>query len=212
VTTSYIVVRGIRDDVDGTWYERSTRSARFVGEYIRTNDERMLEAAAARPGAGPGRAGRVGNVGLAMNMCQRHWDALRGEIDKRGLGHLVASSGQTAAQQMKDQLTKGEATPVNFDPLMAAFLAIGSNAMQTISAAGANPLYLMTGGPEDSVEGHPGRTWPKCSLCYLNLAHEISCSDTSCTLDREHGYDWMLSRAADDAKTQADALGMRGEG
>ena len=44
VTTAYIVVRGIRDDVDGTWYERSTLSRRFVGEYIRTNDERMLEA------------------------------------------------------------------------------------------------------------------------------------------------------------------------
>lgn len=44
VTTTYIVVRGIRDDVDGTWYERSTLSERFVGAYIRTNDERMLEA------------------------------------------------------------------------------------------------------------------------------------------------------------------------
>ncbi len=146
-----------------------------------------------------------------MNICQRHWDVLRGEIEEQGLDHLVGHGGELAVQQVKDQLEKGEMTPVNFDPLIFAFLTIGNNAMQMISAAGANPLYLMTEGVEDHVEGHPERTWPKCSICYLNLAHEISCSDTSCMLDREHGYDWMLKRAAEDARIKADELGMTGE-
>lgn len=147
-----------------------------------------------------------------MKFCQDHWDALRAKIEERGLAGLVAPSGVIAAEQQKDQFERAlsgeqEATPANFDPLMSAHWAIASNAMSTIS-----PLYLMADGDEDPVEGFgqkgEGRTWPRCPLCYLNLAHELTCKDARCTLDEKRGYDWMLDRAADEAKDKAVELGL----
>lgn len=146
-----------------------------------------------------------------MNMCPDHWDRLREKIKERGLDHLVASSGELAAAQVSSQFEVGEATPTNFDPLMSAFWAIGSNTMETIRQAGMNPLYLLTQGPEDSLEGFPGyegRTWPRCGLCYLGLAHEVTCKDERCELPKQDGYAWMLDRAADDAKEKAIELGL----
>lgn len=146
-----------------------------------------------------------------MRFCQDHWDRLRAKIADRGIAHLIAPDGETAVAQVKDQLERS-VTPVNFDPLMHAHWAIVDNAMTTVKRAGGSPLYLMTSGPEDPVDGHEGRTWPRCPLCYINLAHEISCTDERCTLDQERGYDWMLDRAADEAKAQAERLVSAGGG
>lgn len=139
-----------------------------------------------------------------MRFCQAHWDRLRAAIDERGLSHLVAPDGRVALEQIADQLKRAERgeepdTPVNYDPLMAAHWAIVNNVM---SALGPNALYLMTGGPEDQVEGYgkkyEGRTWPRCPLCYINLAHEVSCKDARCQLPKEDGYDMWIDRAAND--------------
>src|SRR5436309_507732 len=138
--------------------------------------------------------------------CQDHWDRLRAKIEERGLNHLIAPSGVIAAEQAKSQLETEEVSPANFDPLMSAFWAIESNAMSIMSGAGVSPLYMLAppGTPEDPVEGYgaeyEGRTWPRCPLCYLGLAHEVSCTDDRCTLPKVDGYAWMLDRAADDAK------------
>lgn len=133
-----------------------------------------------------------------MNFCQEHWTALREAIEERGLGDLIAPDGETAALQMADQLNRGARgeevlTPVNY-------------AMNVIRQAGGNPLYSLMGGDEDPVDlpGGEGRTWPRCPLCYLNLAHELTCADPGCALDRERGYDWMIGRAADDQIALAD--------
>lgn len=154
-----------------------------------------------------------------MRFCEEHWDALRERISARGLDHLVAADAPVAARQMKDQVESGEVSLRNFDPLMAAHWAIVNNAMDTISRAGGNALYLMSGDetPEDpvdeaqlsiarelGVEVVDGLTWPRCPVCYLNLAHKLSCG--GCSLDQERGFDWMLDRAADDAKAKADEL------
>lgn len=145
-----------------------------------------------------------------MRFCQDHWDRLRAAIDERGLSHLIAPDGETAVAQIKQELEQGPSA-VTFDPLMSAHWAIVSNAMDTITRAGASPLYLMTAGPEDPVEGYgpagDGRTWPRCPLCYLNLAHELTCKDPRCTLPKVGGYDWMIERAADDQAQRAAELG-----
>lgn len=194
-----------------------------------------------------------------MNLCQDHWDRLRTKIAARGLEHLVAPDGQTAALQMADQLRRGGlevsterdgvgntivntdigdlestsdrddvTTPVNFDPLQSAFFAIGSNVMETLGRAGMNPLYTLAQGDEDAIELESFRprlarataerlaragkplTWPRCGLCYLGLAHELTCA-RGCSLPTVDGYAWMLDRAADDALAKARELGLVSE-
>ena len=133
-----------------------------------------------------------------MRFCQPHWDALRAAIEVRGLTVLVSENGEEAAAKLAGALQEGPSID-NFDPLMNAQWLIATNAMQHISRAGGNPLYLMMsdGAPEDPVEGHAGRTWSRCPICYLNLAHEITCDGDGCKLDRKTGFDWMIERAAD---------------
>lgn len=146
-----------------------------------------------------------------MQPCQTHWDALRKAIDDRNLSHLVAQGGEKAVRKIALELQQREVTKESFDPLLLAFFAISGNVMDTLGKAGMNPLYLLSNAPEDPVTGWPGyegRTWPRCPLCYINLAHEVSCRDARCTLDRVHGYDWMIDRAADEAVERARALGL----
>lgn len=147
-----------------------------------------------------------------MRFCQDHWDRLRAAIEERGLAHLIAPDGDTAAAMVASELERGQ-QPTNYDPLMAAHWAIASNVMDLISNAGGNPLYLMGGpdAPEDPVRGYgaeyQGRTWPRCPLCYVNLAHEMTCDDARCTLAKVGGYDWMIDRAAADQAERAATLG-----
>jgi hypothetical protein len=159
-----------------------------------------------------------------MNMCQDHWNRLRQKIEERGLAGLIAPDGETAAAQIADQLQRGddEPTPTNFDPLMSAFFAIGSNVM---SMLGQNALYLMYRGDEDPIDFNQFRngegvrtrlvlagkslTWPRnCGLCYAGLAHELTCDEKGCSLSIVDGYAWMLDRAADDARDRAVQLGL----
>lgn len=145
-----------------------------------------------------------------MRFCEDHWKRLREAIEARGLGDLIASSGATVAQQVAQELEQGEASPTTYEPLMAAHMAILSNAIQTLGAVQpASVQYLMQDGetvPEDLVdrERYPtaaeGATWPRCPLCYLGLAHELTCSDDRCQLPKVDGYAWMIERAADDQK------------
>lgn len=148
-----------------------------------------------------------------MQFCQAHWGRLRTAISERGLSHLVAPDGRTAMMQIADQLERTQTgeeqiTPVNYDPLMSAHWAIVNNVMAIL---GSSALYLMSGGPEDPVKGYgsayDGRTWPRCPLCYINLAHEVSCEEADCQLDKQQGYDWMIDRAADDEVGRAAELG-----
>jgi hypothetical protein len=148
-----------------------------------------------------------------MKFCKAHWDKLRAAIDERGLSGLVHQGGAAATEAMAREL-QGTATDRDFDPLMAAHWAIVNNASRVIADTGGNPLYLMTDGPEDpltpegikAARGLPlaeGTTWPRCPLCYVNLAHKVSCKEDGCTIDREAGFDWMIARAAEDALATA---------
>ena len=71
-----------------------------------------------------------------MKFCQKHWDMLRKAIEDRGLTHLIAKSGEQAAENMVSEL-RGEEHP--YDPLMAAHWMISSAALDQ------GGLYMMTG-------------------------------------------------------------------
>lgn len=146
-----------------------------------------------------------------MKLCDDHWAKLRAAIDERGLSGFISSDGEAATKILAEQLTNPDApaTVDNFDPLMNANMAIWSNTMGTL---GPNAMYLMTEGEPDPVDEkqYPlaaGRTWPKCPICYLNLAHELTCKDAGCKLDVKRGYDFYIERAADDQAKRAEELG-----
>lgn len=144
-----------------------------------------------------------------MEFCDTHWNGLRDLIEEAGLRDLIPEEGVTAGEMFADAVNTGRDTPVNFDPLGFAHWSIVSKTLETLERAGGNGMYLLSDGPEDPVAGHPGRTWPKCPVCYLNVAHEISCRDTRCTLDKQRGYDFFLVKAAATALERAKELGLK---
>lgn len=150
-----------------------------------------------------------------MKFCTEHWDKLRVAIADQGLDSLVSRGGAEAVERMSAELGEGQ-TLDNFDPLMAAHWAIVDNVSRHIQRAGGNPLYLLSNGPEDPVSGygaaHEGRTWPRCPLCYINLVHELTCKGGEgggCTLPTLGGFDWMIERAASDARDRWRELSAR---
>lgn len=83
-----------------------------------------------------------------MKMCQTHWQELRGVIDSKGMGHLVATSGE----HLQEKLTKGE-----LDPLWSA------NHMICSMALDCGGMSLLENN-EDGTQ--------KCPLCELQKARE----------------------------------------
>jgi hypothetical protein len=129
-----------------------------------------------------------------MNMCQEHWGVLRTAIADRGLSALVAEDGEKAAANVARELTDGPSLD-SYDPLMAAFYAIGGNGMDFIAKNGGNPLALM--------HDDPTMPFPRCTICYLNWMmdqHDLECTEADCQKPKGElaHYDWMIGRAADD--------------
>ena len=151
-----------------------------------------------------------------MRFCQRHWDMMRAAVEARGMSALVAKGGAAAVENMVDELARGSTTD-NFDPLMAMHWNIATNLMEKL---GPSAGYLMFGGPDDPEdpidvaqlsdpglrEKYAGKTWPRCPICYINIAHEFGCRDERCSLARENGWDVCIEFSADGIKQQFDAL------
>lgn len=142
-----------------------------------------------------------------MKICEEHWGSLREAVEERGLGAWIAEDVHEVAEQMMRVAKAGHMTLRSFEPLLSANFAIFNNATRIIEEGGGDPLYLMSAGPEEPVrlEGAEGRTWPRCPICYLSLAHELTCppDNPHCRLDHVDGYDWMIAKAADE---QVDVL------
>lgn len=150
-----------------------------------------------------------------MRFCQRHWDLMRAAVEARGMTPLVSQGGASAAEKMVDELKAGS-TLDNFDPLMAMHWNIATNLMEKL---GQSALYLMGGpdAPEDPIDvtrlksaalilKYRGKTWPRCPICYANIAHEFTCTDKRCTLARVGGYDMSIEWSADAIKEQFDKM------
>lgn len=86
-----------------------------------------------------------------MRMCQSHWDALRSAIEQRGIGHLIARTGEECAANVRREI-EGESTIIDFDPLMSANNALWSLSMNVIG------LDMMT---TDEQGNH------RCPVCEL---------------------------------------------
>lgn len=139
-----------------------------------------------------------------MKFCEPHWVSLKDALDTRGLAGLISESGEDAANKMRRQL-EGEDSIDSYEPLLEAHGLIAGNAMHIVEEAGGEPMYLLSDGAEDPIEGHKGQTWPRCPICYINKAHEINC-DGDCQLPLETGYDYMIDKAADDTLEHWKAL------
>jgi len=87
-----------------------------------------------------------------MKFCQPHWNELRKAIDNKGLGHLVASSGEAAMERVIAEV-KGEDTTATYDPLMSAHWMICGQALEN------GGLYLLNGDycPLCELEKHSNR-------------------------------------------------------
>lgn len=116
-----------------------------------------------------------------MRFCLDHWQQLREAIAARGLEHLVAGDGQSAAANLASAVESG-ATVANFDPLIYAHNSILANA---IHLAGLAVLVHDENGAE------------RCPLCFLTAAHRAQCTDPAC---RVSDFDHWIGRAADDAQ------------
>ena len=150
-----------------------------------------------------------------MRFCQRHWDMMRAAVEARGMSSLVAQGGQAAIENIKDELERGSTTD-NFDPLMAMHWNIATNLMEKL---GQSALYLLGGPdtPEDPIDvdqlksaalknKYRGKTWPRCPICYANIAHEFSCTDKRCTLAIVDGYDACIEWSADAMRQEFDKM------
>jgi hypothetical protein len=110
-----------------------------------------------------------------VKSCEDHWAQLRAAVGERGLDHLVAKDGKAAAEAMMDELESGP-TPANFDPLMASYWAICSNAMEISGRLyGRPPMFLMIDHPEQ-----PELECPICALNFLHAEHDRTCSRADC--------------------------------
>jgi hypothetical protein len=119
-----------------------------------------------------------------MKFCMPHWTKLREAIDVRGMTHLVSQSGMAAMESMVKDLT-GQATLMDFDPLMSAHNMIVQN---TMSIMGIDVLTQNEDGTD------------KCPICYLKAEHARTCTDPHCTAD----YEKWIDLAADGAKRYLD--------
>lgn len=124
-----------------------------------------------------------------MRFCLPHWQELREAILAQGLESLIAKDGEEIAARLHSELEEG-AKKTNFDPLMAAHMAILSNAL---SVAG---LVVMSPN-EDGSE--------RCPLCYL-------VGNCPCGRGNECPYRTWIYRAAEDMRTEAIKLGLLSSG
>lgn len=102
-----------------------------------------------------------------MQMCTGHWEMLKEETLSLGLGDWIATSGETAALQQADQISRQEPTRLNFDPLMDAHNMILGRTLEMI---GFQALTVEFGCPicrfneKRTPEGACACTSPNCHL------------------------------------------------
>jgi hypothetical protein len=118
---------------------------------------------------------------------------MRQAIDARGMGALVAESGDQAVGNLVSEIDHGK-TIDNFDPLIALHFAIWNQAMTLIKERyQQNPLMLMADDSE-----HPAWACPICALNWCHEEHTRLCTQPECNYPKS--YDWtdeMVNGGAD---------------
>lgn len=90
-----------------------------------------------------------------MKMCHRHWDALKAEVDRLGMSHLIAKDGEEEAVERALRGTD--------DPLMRCYWMIANRATEAIG------LDLLVIGPNGEE---------KCPQCEYNA--RCGCPTPNC--------------------------------
>jgi hypothetical protein len=93
-----------------------------------------------------------------VRYCQCHWDALRAAVDVRGLGHLVAQSGDEALANTALELKGAGET---FDPLMGAHWRIANRVIENLGR---------TQGPDAAISAIGDPEW--CPLCAVQASFD----------------------------------------
>lgn len=136
-----------------------------------------------------------------MKFCQTHWDALKRAIAARGLGDLIAESGDAAATKLQSQAITKRRTLKNFEPLIEAHNTIIAHTIDLLSANQINPMPLLTG-----IEGQPELECPICYLNYVAKTHDESCTDPNCKQPKGRTFDNWINKAADGMAQYAATL------
>lgn len=92
-----------------------------------------------------------------MRFCEEHWGILKESIEKYGLGRFVAKSGEEVMGHLKREI-EGEATVIDFEPLMGAHNML----MSVASSYVGRRLFLQA--PDGS------HRCPVCELISYNWA------------------------------------------
>lgn len=115
-----------------------------------------------------------------MRFCLPHWDKLRAEVDKQGLGAYVSDSPSRATEQLQRKVD-GEDSLDTFDPLMRAHMAIIAAAISIVGVT----LFL---DDDDGTE--------RCPICYMQRLHDESCTNAGCDCSFEDS--WITGAVADE--------------
>ncbi len=89
-----------------------------------------------------------------MQFCQPHWNILKEMVISKGMGELIAKSGEELKARVVEEL-EGTATSATYDPLMAAYWSILGKALEL------GGIYLMFDKPGDGCE--------YCPLCEVEI-------------------------------------------
>lgn len=93
-----------------------------------------------------------------MRICKAHWRMCRDAVDSRGMGGLVAKSGEAAMDNMIAEI-EGTAKEQDFDPLMSLNWFFSGEAMKN------GGLYLMAVDPEHpDLKDNDGHYCPICEF------------------------------------------------
>lgn len=122
-----------------------------------------------------------------MNICQHHWDKLRAAVEERGMSHLVAQSGEQAADDFVAQL-EGRSTIKNWDPLMAAWSNLGRVGLKRCGLAAFNPDF--------------------CFLCEVQKSFDQVKTTAEFNPERHRDADWWIASCMDAMLSYARGQGL----
>lgn len=130
-----------------------------------------------------------------MKFCQDHWDKLKTALTDLGLGAFVANSEDELGRKLSAQADAPGGVPAKgtFDPLLNAFMAITSRALEVCGLG--LMIELQT----------PGNS--ECPLCFMQHHHELGCKIDGCTFT----YEAWIGYAAKDQLDYAKSIGLMGD-
>jgi hypothetical protein len=125
-----------------------------------------------------------------MRWCQPHWDGLRAEVDRQGLGEHVGRDGEAVMGKLVASAEAGDVTLESFEPLMAAMLAVNSYVAHAFADGNLLAVYGLEG----------------CPVCFVDEHHMPACQDPAHEKPCTTSIDWCFTNAVADQKAILERL------